>query len=91
MAHENDVTLLGLYTSEVNAFLAKAYLEENGITAGVMGDHTSNALMGFMTQGKWRLVVRKCDYDEAMKLMETYDEPSENFTVDPDEESSEPE
>ncbi|MBR5102986.1 MAG: DUF2007 domain-containing protein, partial [Muribaculaceae bacterium] len=74
MAHENDVTVLNLYISEVNAYLAKAYLEENGITAAVMGDHTSNAIMGFMPQGKWRLVVRKCDYDEAQKLMEAYDE-----------------
>lgn len=71
MEKEDDVVVLAMYDSPVDANIVKGMLETNGVIAGVMGDSTANALMQGFRQGAIRVVVLRKDLARAREIMDS--------------------
>ncbi|MBR5029971.1 MAG: DUF2007 domain-containing protein [Muribaculaceae bacterium] len=71
MEKEDDVVVLAMYDSPVDANIIKGVLETNGVIAGVMGDSTANALMQGFRQGAIRVVVLRKDLQKAREILDS--------------------
>ena len=71
MEREDDVVVLAMYDSPVDANIIKGVLETNGVIAGVMGDSTANALMQGFRQGAIRVVVLRKDLQKAREILDS--------------------
>jgi len=72
-----DVVVLRQYSTEVEAHLAAAVLEANGIAAQVLADTAGGALPPIAVIFPVRLLVRAADAALARELLDTPVDPSE--------------
>ncbi|MBR5117177.1 MAG: DUF2007 domain-containing protein [Muribaculaceae bacterium] len=77
MEKEDEIVVLAMYDSPVDANIVKGVLETNGVIAGVMGDSTANALMHGFKQGTMRVVVFRKDLQKARQILDS--SPLETF------------
>lgn len=74
----NDVVVLRSFSTEVEAHLAAAVLEANGIPAHVVADTAGGAIPAIAVIFPVRLLVRAGDAELARHLLDTPAEPSED-------------
>ncbi|MFN2564418.1 MAG: putative signal transducing protein [Gemmatimonadaceae bacterium] len=73
----DDVVVLRQFSTEVEAQLAAAVLEANGVAAHVVADTAGGALPAIAVIFPVRLLVRARDADFARQLLDTPAEPPE--------------
>jgi hypothetical protein len=73
-----DVVVLRKFSNEVEARLAAAVLEANGIPAEVLTDTAGGALPSIAIIFPIRLLVRASDADLARELLDTSAEPPDD-------------
>ncbi len=71
MGKEDDITILAKYESEIEANIVKGVLDDNGVTADVMGDSTANTLLKTLGNADWKVVVRQKDLQRAQEILST--------------------
>lgn len=71
MEKGDEIVVLAMYDSPIDANIVKGVLESNGVIAGVMGDSTANALMHGFKQGKIRVVVFRKDLQKAKQILDS--------------------
>jgi len=74
MEKEDDIVTLAKFNSPADAYLLQGYLEENGLIVGVLGDSLANAVLSGITEGSYRVVVFRRDFEQAHQLMENREE-----------------
>ena len=73
----DDVVVLRTFSTEVEAHLAAAVLEANGIPARVVADTAGGAIPAIAVIFPVRLLVRAGDAELARELLDTPAEPPE--------------
>lgn len=70
MGKEDDITVLAKCENEIAANIVKGVLEDNGVTASVMGDSTANTLLKTLGNADWKVVVRQRDLKRAQEILQ---------------------
>ena len=70
MGKEDDITVLAKCENEIAANIVKGVLEDNGVTASVMGDSTANTLLKPLGNADWKVVVRQRDLKRAQEILQ---------------------
>lgn len=76
MGKEDNIVVIAKCESEIEANIVKGVLEDNGMTAGVMGDSTANTLLKTLESADWKVVVRRQDVQLAQKILSTTPPPA---------------
>ncbi len=67
-----ELVLARTFSNEQEAYLAKTFLADHGIEAIIDNGIFAQLLpIGFNSIGGYRLVVRECDLDEAIRLIDS--------------------